>query len=99
MRRAIEARDRGCTLPGCDRPPAWCDAHHAARHWADGGITAVHTLTLLCELHHTIVHRDGWTIVFIDGLPWFLPPRWIDPEQRPRLHSRFKTRALDPLIE
>ena len=36
---ALWARDRGCTFPGCGRPPQWCDAHHV-RHWADGGHTA-----------------------------------------------------------
>jgi hypothetical protein len=24
---ALAARDRGCTFPGCDRPPAWCQRH------------------------------------------------------------------------
>ena len=28
IRRAITLRDRGCTWPGCDRKPGWCDAHH-----------------------------------------------------------------------
>ena len=26
--QALYLRDRGCTFPGCSRPPAWCDAHH-----------------------------------------------------------------------
>ena len=25
---ALVARDRHCQAPGCDRKPAWCDAHH-----------------------------------------------------------------------
>ena len=28
MRRALAAWDRGCAVPGCDRPPSHCDAHH-----------------------------------------------------------------------
>jgi hypothetical protein len=24
----------------------------------------------------------------IDGLPWFTPPPWIDPDQQPRLGGR-----------
>jgi hypothetical protein len=24
----------------------------------------------------------------IDGLPWFTPPPWIDPDRRPRLGGR-----------
>ena len=26
--QALYLRDRGCTFPGCSRPPSWCDAHH-----------------------------------------------------------------------
>ena len=33
---ALCLRGRGCTFPGCSRPPAWCDAHHGV-HWCDGG--------------------------------------------------------------
>jgi hypothetical protein len=40
IRRALVARDRGCSFPGCDRPPGLREAHHII-HWADGGITAV----------------------------------------------------------
>jgi hypothetical protein len=94
IRRAIEARDQGCAMPGCDRPAAWCDIHHR-KHWARGGETCADNGVLLCERHHTLVHRDGWHIDLKDGKPWFTPPAWIDPRQTPRLHSRFKTRQLD----
>jgi hypothetical protein len=40
LRRAPVARDGGCRFPGCDRPPAWTDAHHL-EHWADGGATTL----------------------------------------------------------
>ncbi len=94
VRRAIEARDQGCAMPGCDRPPAWCDIHHR-KHWADGGHTCADNGVLLCGRHHAIVHRDGWLIELVDGKPWFIPPAWIDARRAPRLHSRFKTRQLD----
>jgi hypothetical protein len=33
----------------------------------------------------TNLHTDsGWTVRIRDGLPTFIPPRWIDPEQAPR---------------
>ena len=95
LRRALILRDGGCAFPGCDRPPMWCDAHHID-HWADGGPTSLCNLALLCVHHHDRVHRDGWTIKIIDGLPWFIPPKWLDPEQRPRLHSRYRVSQLDP---
>ncbi len=56
LRRALVARDGGCAVPGCDVPPWHCDAHHI-RHWADGGITALINLILLCRRHHRQVHE------------------------------------------
>ena len=58
--QALWLRDRGCTFPGCSRPPSWCDAHHV-RHWCDGGPTDLSNLALLCPRHHTIVHQKGHT--------------------------------------
>ncbi|MFV9672123.1 MAG: DUF222 domain-containing protein [Acidimicrobiia bacterium] len=56
IRRALELRDGGCAWPGCDAPASWCDAHHVI-HWADGGVTALINLILLCRKHHTAVHE------------------------------------------
>lgn len=58
VRRAVIVRDRTCRFPGCDRPHAWCDAHHV-EHWADGGPTALRNLVLLCRRHHRMVHAPG----------------------------------------
>jgi HNH endonuclease len=55
--RALVARDRHCTAPGCDQPPGWCEAHHIT-HWQDGGPTALHNLKLLCWRHHRD-HHEG----------------------------------------
>jgi hypothetical protein len=33
---ALIARDGGCSFPGCDRPPQWCERHHIVE-WAVGG--------------------------------------------------------------
>ena len=57
LRRLLEARDQGCTHPGCDMPARWCDAHHL-RHWADGGTTDPANLQLLCSRHHTAAHEQ-----------------------------------------
>ncbi|MBV8194671.1 MAG: DUF222 domain-containing protein [Candidatus Dormibacteraeota bacterium] len=59
LRRALIARDQGCTWPGCDRPAAWTNAHHVA-HWTrDHGATDPGNLTLVCLRHHWYAAR-GW---------------------------------------
>jgi len=72
--RALVLRDQGCAFPQCDRPPEWTEAHHV-QHWADGGITALINLILLCAHHHQVVHLKGWRIT-IDhqGKPHFTAP-------------------------
>jgi hypothetical protein len=84
LRRALELRDRGCSFPGCDRPPRWCDGHHI-RAWIDGGPTTLDNSALLCGFHHRIIHRGHWIVqLAANGLPEFLPPAYVDPQQRPR---------------
>jgi hypothetical protein len=61
QRRALAARDRGCTFPGCDRPPGWTNAHHLV-HWIDGGPTDLWNMTLLCRFHHHRVHEGGYRL-------------------------------------
>jgi hypothetical protein len=61
LRRALVVRDRGCTFPGCDRPAAWCDAHHLV-HWTKGGPTCLENCVLLCSAHHRMVHDGGWDL-------------------------------------
>jgi hypothetical protein len=86
LRRALILRDRGCAFPGCDRPPTWCDGHHAVS-WVDGGPTSLTNAVLLCEFHHRIIHRGEWTVrIGPDGHPEFTPPRYIDSDRRP-LHN------------
>jgi hypothetical protein len=63
--RWLRLRDRGCTWPGCDRPPGWCQAHHII-WWEHGGLTDIWNLTLLCSHHHHLVHDHGWSIERLD---------------------------------
>jgi hypothetical protein len=49
---------------------------------------------LLCSHHHDTVHHDGWDIKMISGMPWFIPPPWIDADRTPRQHSRHKVVQL-----
>jgi hypothetical protein len=94
QRRAAENRDRGCTFPGCERPPAWCVGHHAHKRWADGGSTNLSDIVLICAHHHRVVHAQDWDIVFADdGHPDYIPPATIDPLRRPRRNHRFRPDA------
>jgi hypothetical protein len=36
-------------------------------------------MVLLCLHHHLVIHHDHWLLEMIDGMPWFTPPPWIDP--------------------
>jgi hypothetical protein len=65
--RFLRLRDKGCTFPGCDRPPSWCDAHHLREWEADQGETTVDNLALLCTRHHTDIHRRGLIGRLSDG--------------------------------
>ena len=56
LRRALEARDRGCRFPGCGL--RFAEAHHVV-HWADGGETTLMNTVLMCRTHHRAVHEGG----------------------------------------
>lgn len=87
MRLAITARDQGCTFPGCDRPPAWTQAHHFDEWDRDHGATSVANLGLVCGYHHRNFAQRGWRSIFINNRPHWTPPAWIDPDQVPRRNT------------
>lgn len=94
IRAALEQRDCGCVFPGCDKPPQASHAHHIQPWWA-GGETALGNLVLLCPHHHGIVEpghdptADRWRVQLRDnGVAEVIPPRRVDPDQRPRVHAR-----------
>ncbi|MFT4164918.1 MAG: HNH endonuclease signature motif containing protein, partial [Microlunatus sp.] len=85
---ALIARDGGCSFPGCDVAPEWCERHHVIS-WLDGGDTNLNNLTLVCRYHHHYFEQRRWACkINTDGLPVWIPPKWIDPEQKPILHPR-----------
>lgn len=95
QRRVLATVQRGCVADGCDRPPAWCEAHHPVA-WADGGRTDVsgaHGGVLLCGRHHHLVHDDGWDVAWApDHIPELVPPATIDPTRTPIRHRRYTRR-------
>jgi Domain of unknown function (DUF222)/HNH endonuclease len=85
QRRALAVRDGGCVVPGCDRPLAWCEAHHLIP-WLDGGPTDLPNLALVCRAHHRAVHEGGWRLARgPDGS--FTATR---PHRRDRPHRRHR---------
>ncbi len=65
IKRALYARDRGCTFPGCHRK-RYLDGHHLT-HWINGGETSPDNMTLLCTHHHRQLHEGGFSIVREEG--------------------------------
>ncbi|NNG38590.1 DUF222 domain-containing protein [Flexivirga sp. ID2601S] len=74
LRAAVVIRDGGCTFPGCDRPPGFCEVHHVTPWWS-GGETSLTNSAMLCCRHHQEVHRRGFMAqVHPDGVTWDLTP-------------------------
>ncbi|WP_433157090.1 DUF222 domain-containing protein [Kribbella sp. CA-247076] len=80
LRRALNARDKGCVV--CAAPPIHCDAHHL-HSWLDGGPTAINNLVLLCRRHHRDLHSGHWTIHITNGTVHVTRPTWADPPPPP----------------
>ncbi len=82
QKRALAKRDKGCRVPGCGMPVAWCETHHIVP-WQLGGPTDVDNGILVCSFHHHEIHagrlrvekagpeRGNWRIV-----PQLLASRW-----------------------
>ncbi|HEX8096333.1 HNH endonuclease signature motif containing protein [Jatrophihabitans sp.] len=87
----LVARDKGCAFPGCTDPPEWTEKHHVVP-WSEGGQTDLSNLVLLCDHHHDRIDTGGWQIAMRDGVPWFLPPAWLDPTRTPRRNDRISMR-------
>jgi hypothetical protein len=81
QRRAINARDGECVIPGCHVRASWCEVHHVIPH-AQGGPTHVDNGVPLCWWHHRTIDTSGWEIRMVDGLPEVRAPRSIDPDRR-----------------
>ena len=64
IRRALNARDKGCRFPGCSFR-RYVDGHHV-KHWAHGGETKLSNLVTLCRFHHRLAHEGHVVIQTLD---------------------------------
>jgi hypothetical protein len=94
QRIALAAIWGGCAHPDCDRPPSWCEAHHALE-WDNGGPTDIRNGVLLCRFHHMLTHNMGWSIRPPDrpGGKWFMYP----PPGRPGIRKPIELTSKSPL--
>ncbi|MFD2077767.1 HNH endonuclease signature motif containing protein [Actinopolymorpha cephalotaxi] len=83
QRRALAIRDGShCHFPGCQIPEPRCITHHMTA-WDHGGPTDLNNGVLLCRFHHVTVHHKGWQVrMGAHGHPEYVPPEWVDPQQR-----------------
>jgi hypothetical protein len=92
--RALAARDGGCVAPTCDRPPSFCETHHVDEWVSDDhppGRTDIDNGVLLCHFHHSHLHKAAWKLIMRRGVPYLVPPRWIDITQTPIPTTRRRT--------
>jgi hypothetical protein len=66
QRIALAVQHGGCYAESCERPSAWCQAHHLDP-WAAGGETYVETGALLCARHHTLAHHPDYEMTHLTG--------------------------------
>ncbi len=98
MRRAVRRRDGHCRFPGCDRT-RFLHVHHVIHH-ADGGVTELWNLVLLCPFHHRFVHEPHWKIkgdpAEPDGIEFHSPESRRLGGPRPPLRPDIRARILQP---
>ena len=85
----VQARDRTCRFPTCNRRATTCETDHAVA-WEHGGTTNAANLHALCPRHHHAKHDAGWsTIRHRDD-----STTWISPSGR-RYHKPAEQLPID----
>ena len=79
--RALKARHRTCSGPGCDRPVSMTSPHHI-EFWARGGRSDLPNLLPLCYYHHRLVHEGDWQVIRTGGGVRFVAPERVFMRQR-----------------
>ena len=72
-----------CAAEGCERPTAWCDAHHL-QPWIRDGHTNLDDGVLICGRHHTLAHHPDYTV---HRRPGYRIAITRTPRQVPRRHK------------
>ena len=97
-RLAMIAHDGGCTFPNCPATPAMCEIDHI-HDWSKIPRTRIDEGVPACHPHNDYAKKHGWRSTRINGRAAWIPPKWIDPEQRPRfnhLHDTGPPQPADP---
>jgi Domain of unknown function (DUF222)/HNH endonuclease len=93
LRRALNARDRGCRFPGCTHQ-RFMEGHHI-EHWAKGGETRLSNLVNLCDFHHRKVHEGLVRVeVLDDGALRFTYPNGLAIDSAVPLHGDWKQLSI-----
>ncbi len=96
QRLAMFARDKGCSYPGCDAPLSWTQAHHVT-DFAKTKRTRVDDGTLVCRQNHAMFEQMGWASIMLNDLPHWVPPAWVDPDQKTTTQHHARLSRTDPI--
>ncbi|ASN39734.1 HNH endonuclease [Arthrobacter sp. 7749] len=98
MREAILSIYGGCIYPNCTVPPEHCEIDHFDE-WEDGGSTEINSGGPFCGNHHHAKHAGLITVVRDeDGLYSVILPKFLDPEQKPRRNTYWRSRPQNPTL-
>ncbi|MBC7443314.1 MAG: HNH endonuclease, partial [Ramlibacter sp.] len=89
QRRAIQLRDGGCIIPGCQIPASMTEIHHVNPD-ARGGPTHTDNGVCLCWWHHRTIDSSGWGIRMLRGCVQIMAPPWRETGKR---HWRYMTKS------
>ena len=91
MREIILGIYGGCIMPGCTVPPEHCEIDHD-NAWEHGGTTRINDGRPFCSGHHHAKHTGLIDVVRdTDGLFSVILPKFMDPEQKPRRNTHWRT--------
>jgi hypothetical protein len=89
-RLAMFAFDGGCSFPHCPAPPALCEIDHVIA-WAENRLTRADHGVPACHPHNVTAKQQGWRSTRINGRAPWIPPKWVDAEQRPQYNHLHDT--------